>query len=187
MAVMIKNGTDVVTFLKSQHEDIKAMLDGVQNSLGAQRKEAFLGLRRTLAVHETAEEEIVHPAARHAIPGGEAIVEARLREETAAKKELTELEKLDVDSAEFISRFADLKQAIIAHAEAEEREEFSRLAASIDPDRLARMQKAAIFAEQIAPTRPHPGVQSAAANLLVGPFLSMMDRVRDSLSTRSKS
>jgi hypothetical protein len=179
MAVMIKNGTDVVTFLKSQHEDIKAMLDGVQNSLGAQRKEAFLGLRRTLAVHET--------AARHAIPGGEAIVEARLREETAAKKELTELEKLDVDSAEFISRFADLKQAIIAHAEAEEREEFSRLAASIDPDRLARMQKAAIFAEQIAPTRPHPGVQSAAANLLVGPFLSMMDRVRDSLSTRSKS
>jgi hypothetical protein len=34
-------------------------------------------------------------------------------------------------------------------------------------------------AEAIAPTRPHPGVQSAKANLLLGPPSAIMDRTRD--------
>jgi hypothetical protein len=36
-------------------------------------------------------------------------------------------------------------------------------------------------AEAIAPTRPHPDVESAKANLAVGPFASMLDRARDTI------
>jgi hypothetical protein len=36
-------------------------------------------------------------------------------------------------------------------------------------------------AEAIAPTRPHPGVESPMANLAVGPFVSLLDRVRDAI------
>ncbi|WP_239071904.1 hypothetical protein [Amycolatopsis sp. SID8362] len=34
-------------------------------------------------------------------------------------------------------------------------------------------------AEAVGPTRPHPGVESATANLLLGPPAAIMDRARD--------
>lgn len=185
MGTMISSGTDVVGFLKEQHQQIKAMFSDVIAAKGEARQKAFIALRRLLAVHETAEEEIVHPAARRALPDGEAIVDARLKEENAAKKALTELEKLDVDSAEFDSKFETLKSDVIAHAESEEQDEFARLANVLDQSRLDRMRKAAEFAEKVAPTRPHAGVESATANLLAGPFAAMMDRARDAMAKKN--
>jgi hypothetical protein len=44
------------------------------------------------------------------------------------------------------------------------------------------MAKAVRAAEAIAPPRPHPGVESAKTNLLVGPFASMLDRARDAIA-----
>lgn len=185
MGTWINSGTDVVTFLEEQHEQIELLFERVTMTQGSEREKAFYALRRLLAVHETAEEEIVHPAARRGLPDGEAVVEARLREENEAKQMLASLEDLDVDSAEFSSRFMALRASVLAHAEAEETFEFERLGSVIDPKRLETMRKAAEFAEAVAPTRPHPGVESAAGNLLAGPFASMLDRARDALSGKS--
>ena len=179
---MIGNGTDVVSFLESQHEQVKTMFAQVLRAKGEQRTKAFNQLRRTLAVHETAEEEIVHPAARRAIPDGDKIVEARLDEENKAKIALSELEKLDADSDEFESKFKTLQADVIAHAESEEKEEFAKLSNKLDEGRLEQMRRAAELAETVAPTRPHPGVESATANLLAGPFASMLDRARDAIA-----
>jgi hypothetical protein len=44
------------------------------------------------------------------------------------------------------------------------------------------MRAAVEFAEAVAPTRPHAGVESATANLLAGPFAAMLDRTRDAIS-----
>ena len=178
----IKTGDDVVSFLKDQHERIKRLFGQVLAATGAQRQEAFQQLRRLMAVHETAEEEIVHPAAKRALTDGETIVARRLHEENLAKKELTELEAVDTNTQEFETRLRALLAAVLAHAQAEEREEFAQLAARLEEPRLTRMRKAVELAEAIAPTRPHPGTESAAANLLAGPFLSMIDRARDALS-----
>jgi hypothetical protein len=41
------------------------------------------------------------------------------------------------------------------------------------------MGSAVRAAQAIAPTRPHPGVESAKLNFAVGPFASMLDRARD--------
>jgi hemerythrin superfamily protein len=183
---MMSNGIDVVSFLKEQHEEIKQLFHTVQKSNGAEREQAFYSLRRLLAVHETAEEEIVHPAARSGLPDGDSIVEARLAEEHEAKKVLAELENLDVDSMEFSKKLSLLEQSVLAHAMAEERLEFERLADVFDAERLQSMRKAAEFAEKVAPTRPHPGVESRAANLLAGPFASMIDRTRDVFSGKAQ-
>lgn len=185
MAIMISSGNDVVTFLKEQHELIKSLFGEVLTTSGEKRREAFFSLRRLLAVHETAEEQIVHPAARRALPDGESVVEMRLQEERDAKEILAGLENLDVDSQEFDTQFNRLRAAVIAHAEAEETREFDRLPAILDPKRLESMRRAAAFAEKVAPTRPHPGVESAVANTLVGPFASMLDRARDALSGKA--
>jgi hemerythrin superfamily protein len=181
----IERAEDVVSFLKAQHEEIKSRFQQVSSATGDQRQAAFDDLRRLLAVHETAEEEVVHPRAKQAITSGESIVDARLSEENEAKKVLAELEKLDVNSAEFDQLFATFREDVIAHAEAEEREEFAQLQLELDDTQLERMRNAVKLAEATAPTRPHPGVESAKANMLAGPFASMLDRARDAITGKS--
>jgi hemerythrin superfamily protein len=178
----IHSADDVVTFLKGQHQQIKSLFAQVKQSTGTEKEEAFTHLRRLLAVHETAEEEVVHPRARKALDHGESVIEARLEEENHGKEALSELEKLDVDSAEFDRMFAQFEQDIIAHAEAEEREEFNGLRAALEDDQLERMRKAVELAEKTAPTHPHAGVESASQNMLAGPFASMMDRAKDAIT-----
>ncbi len=175
----VNSAGDVVAFLTQQHEQIKSLFAQVESRRGEQRQEAFTSLRRLLAVHETAEEEVVHPKARSAVEGGEHIVDARLKEENEAKKMLSQLEGLDVDSPEFDEMIRTFKADVVAHAEAEEREEFSRLEAQLDDDQLQRMRRAAELAESTAPTRPHAGVESRSANMVAGPFAAMLDRARD--------
>lgn len=186
MGTQINSANDVVSFLKGQHNLVKTLFETVLTTRGEERTRAFYALRRLLAVHETVEEEIVHPAARRELPDGDAIVDARLDEENAAKVALTELERLNADSPEFDAKIRTLRSKVLAHAEAEEQEEFERIGAVLAPERLERMRKAAEFAEAVAPTRPHPGMgESAMGNMLIGPFVAMIDRTRDILSGKT--
>ncbi|WP_375486008.1 hemerythrin domain-containing protein [uncultured Mycobacterium sp.] len=177
----VKSSTDVTEFLVGQHERIKSLFAETLDASGKEREKSFIELRRLLAVHETAEEEVVHPRAKRKIADGDKVVSARLKEENEAKKVLTELEKLDVDSDEFTDQLTKLRDAVVDHAEHEEHEEFSKLEEELDQDELKRMGRAAELAEAIAPTRPHAGVESQAANMLAGPFAAMMDRARDAI------
>lgn len=172
---------DVVDFLVSQHEQIKASFAATLSASGKEREKAFVELRRLLAVHETAEEEVVHPRAKRKISGGAAVVDERLHEEHEAKTVLQQLEKLDVDSEEFTRMLTQLRDAVIEHAEHEERDEFSKLGQELSGDELERMGRAAKLAEAVAPTRPHAGVESQMANLAAGPFAAMLDRARDAI------
>lgn len=70
----LHNPADVVDFLTEQHQRIKALFNETLLAAGAERGEAFVRLRRLLAVHETAEEEIVHPRAGHELDNGREIV-----------------------------------------------------------------------------------------------------------------
>ena len=176
----VKSSEDVVKFLKEQHETIRRLFAETLGASVKERREAsFAELRKLLAVHETAEEMVVHPTARKEIPNGQAIVDARLNEENQAKQELSNIEKMDVMSDQFVTALTRLQQAVLEHAEHEEREEFDQLAREMKPEELQRMKTAVQASERIAPTHPHPGVESAAENLAVGPFASMMDRARD--------
>ena len=108
-------------------------------------------------MHETAEEMVVHPRARREIADGDAIVDARLHEEHAAKEQLSKLEGMDMGSKEFIDELTKFRDAVVEHAEHEENEEFSQAAAQLDAEELKRMAGAVQAAEAIAPTRPHAG------------------------------
>jgi hemerythrin superfamily protein len=176
----VQSTDDVVKFLKDQHNLIKDLFEEVFSaSDGKAREKAFVELRQLLAVHETAEEMVVHPRVRSEVASGEEIVEARLNEEHKAKEMLSKLESMDIDSKQFLDELAKFRDAVIDHAEHEENEEFNKLARKLDADDRKRMAKAVQAAEAIAPTRPHPGVESAKANFAVGPFASMLDRARD--------
>ncbi len=172
---------DVVQLLKRQHQEIRDLFAEVEAASGQGRREAFGRLVRLLAVHETAEEEVVHPAARRAFPSGDKVVDDRLREEREAKEVLSELDGMDTDDPDFMPTLMALRDDILAHADSEERLEFERLRESTEPHKLVRMAKAVRAAEAMAPTHPHPGTESAARSILLGPFAAVMDRTRDAV------
>jgi len=176
----VQSTDDVVKFLKGQHNLINDMFDEVLHASEPKaREKAFIDLRQLLAVHETAEEMVVHPRARREIKDGDSVVDARLEEEHEAKEQLSKIEDLDIGSQEFIDALTRFREAVVDHAEHEENEEFNKLQRKLDADDLKRMAGAVRAAEAIAPTRPHPGVESAKANFAAGPFASMLDRARD--------
>ncbi|MBI3691413.1 MAG: hemerythrin domain-containing protein, partial [Mycolicibacterium aromaticivorans] len=129
----VQSTTDVVDFLKHQHNLIKDMFDDVLSASESKaREKAFVDLRQLLAVHETAEEMVVHPRARHELTDGDNIVDARLAEEHEAKEQLSALERMDFDSQEFLDELMKFRDAVVEHAEREENEEFSQLQAELD-------------------------------------------------------
>jgi hemerythrin superfamily protein len=171
---------DAVELLIHQHEQIRSLLQEVDKTKGERRVEAFERLRRLLAVHETAEEEIVHPVVRRSLKNGHKVINARLEEENEGKKMLQALEKLGPSAQGFDALFAEFRKAVLEHAEHEEREEFPELRTHSSGER--RVMSAAIkAAEATAPTHPHPGVETATKNMLVGPFASVADRTRDAV------
>ena len=135
MAEMIVQSPDeVVTFLKAQHNLIEDMFDEVLHASDPQaREKPFIELRQLLAVHETAEEMVVHPRMRREAGDGDAIVDARLREEHEAKELLSQIEKLDITSQQFIDEVTKLRDAVLDHARHEEDEEFPVLSAKSTP------------------------------------------------------
>jgi hemerythrin superfamily protein len=170
--------TDAVDLLVHQHDEIRRLLRTVETSTGVRREHAFDRLRRLLAVHETAEEEIVHPLARHAMPDGDQVVRTRLAEENRGKRLLRELERMGTSAPSFEPMFARFQHAVLEHAEREEREEFPALRAR-GPAELRGMAAAIKAAEALAPTHPHPGVESATVNLMIGFVVAAADRFRD--------
>jgi hemerythrin superfamily protein len=169
---------DVIDLLKAQHGRIRDLFDQVMNSEGDERRDAFQDLVKLLAIHETAEEEIVHPVARR-LPGGDGIVDDRLAEEREAKELLAELDGMDVEDPRFLKSLDKLRMDVLTHARAEERYEFDRLKVEFSASQLRGFAAAVRAAEATAPTHPRPGVESATKNMLAGPMLAMVDRVRD--------
>jgi hemerythrin superfamily protein len=176
----VQREQNVIELLLSQHQQIRALFARVSQSTGEQKRDAFQELTRLLAVHESAEEQVVHPAARH--DAGDATVEARLQEENDAKRALSELYDLGVDAPGFDERFAAFEAAVLSHALHEEQEEFPLLRTKTDPDALVRMAGAVRAAEAVSPTRPHPAAgENPVANLVAGPPLAIFDRTRDAV------
>lgn len=176
---------DVVQIIKQQHEEVKRLFASITDAPPEGRSEPFQCLVRLLAVHETAEEEVVHPQVRR-VDGGEGVVQRRLDEESEAKKVLASLEDMDPSTDEFLAQIREFQSSVVDHAEHEEQEELPLLSRTTDQDQRRRMASALQTAESMAPTHPHPHApETATGNLVVGPFAAIADRVRDALRSDS--
>jgi len=94
--MIIESPDEVIAFLKAQHNLIEDMFDQVLYASDPQaREKPFVQLRQLLAVHETAEEMVVHPRVRREVDAADSIVDARLEEEHASHEETYEFPKLE--------------------------------------------------------------------------------------------
>ena len=170
---------DVVSLLLQQHQMIRTLCDEVTAASASNRQEPFQRLLRLMAVHEAVEEEIVHPFVRRRVQGAATAVADRLQEERAAKEMLVQLDAMGPAAAGFMPLFDQFRTAVLAHAEQEETSEFAGFREQTRPAERRAMAAAAKVAVALAPTHPHPGVETAGRNLLVGTPLAMIDRARD--------
>jgi hemerythrin superfamily protein len=177
---------DVVDLLLTQHARIEEQFLLVIGAVDEAKQQAFDDLVQLLAVHETAEEEVVHPLSRTIADAGDALVDDRLQEERQAKEMLKALLDTDVNSDGFDASLLLLRNAVLTHARYEERYEFPQLRAKVPADRLRRLADVVKVAEAVAPTRPHPGAESATANLITGPAMAVADQVRDLIREASR-
>lgn len=172
---------DIIRILLEQHGRIRELFEQVTEASGDRRKELFDELRALLAVHETAEEMVLRPMSAKA--AGD-VSDARNAEEAEANKLLAELEEMEPDSQEFGQAFANLRADVEKHAEAEEEEEFPQIVANCSTEERTDMGGRLRAVEKVAPTHPHPSTAgSPAAQWTVGPFASMVDRVRDAFGS----
>ncbi|MGH3916365.1 MAG: hypothetical protein ACRDTC_23595 [Pseudonocardiaceae bacterium] len=65
------------------------------------------------------------------------------------------------------------------HAYNEESYEFRYLCREVGSSQLPALAAAVEAADAVSPTHPHPGAESAIANLVVGPVMSLFDRPKN--------
>ena len=172
----------VIDVLLEQHARVRELFAQVGSAQGAAKQALFDELRELLAVHEAGEEMVLRPVTRKVV--GEDVAQACNDEEKQAAKVLADLEKLDVDSAEFAGRFAAFEQDVSNHAAYEEGEEFPHVMSMCDLDQQEKMAVRLVEAQRTAPTHPHPAAAgSTAAQYATAPFSALLDRARDAFSS----
>ncbi|MGV0625438.1 hemerythrin domain-containing protein [Mycolicibacter minnesotensis] len=178
----LRNRADVVGYLTAQHRRIKELFDETLLAAGPERAASFVRLRGLLAVHETAEEEIVHPRAARELEQGQTTVRRLLHDEQNARSTLGDLERVHVDSEFFTERLRELRDAVLAHGAREERDEFTELDGQLSDDELRCLDRAVVLSEAIAQARPAAAgvaeVSSAPHGLS---FAQMRDRAREAI------
>jgi hemerythrin superfamily protein len=169
-----------VAVIAEQHVELRRLMDSVAAGTAEESSQSFDRLVRLMAVHETAEEMVVYPAIRKMGEQGRRIADARSVEEDVAKRVLAKLEGMDRTSSEFQLAFLEFRADVEGHAASEEAEVFPLLAKVRDDE--PTMRKVFMLVEQLAPTHAHRlAPESALGNLLVGPFVSIVDRTRDAI------
>lgn len=176
----------IIDALRHDHDVIRKMFARLDTETGERRRELFQQLLSELVRHEVAEEAILRPVSKR--DAGEAIANARTKEEGRAEELLKEMEKLDPGSAEFTAKLAKLRREVERHAEAEETKEFPRVVKKETAERLEQMGRDYEAVKKAAPTRPHPSMPNTlVVNTVAGQLAAVMDRARDAVRDALKS
>jgi len=163
----------VVTLLTRDHQAVEDRFADFDAD-GEDLEELFWKLTDQLVRHEVAEEVVVYPVLRRA-PGGEAMAEARLAEQSEAEQQLARMAKLDTDSDEFLTELETLETAVTEHARHEEGEAFPLLTRTEPADRLVELGRRYEAAKTAVPSEPPlKAVDAAPADRVA----ALADRVR---------
>ncbi|MBW3557201.1 MAG: hemerythrin domain-containing protein [Actinobacteria bacterium] len=174
--------SDVIATLEADHRRVEALFKSYRLTTDEQRPQVLSDIVRELSVHAALEEQIVYPAIRAKLQQGSEEADHAIDEHQQIKQLLSDLERLDMDSAEHGDRFEGLIAAVQEHVSEEEGELFPQLRSALEPERLDQMGSLVDKARDLMPTHPHPNVPgTATAQLLAAPLASMTDHIRDFL------
>jgi hypothetical protein len=133
---------DVLDVLMEQHRRIEALFFEIDVATGERRQAVWDELVDLLSVHETAEDQVLHPVARDGIVGGFDVVRDLVDEERKIKQMLVRLIDAGVDSDGFDDAVSELRNAVLDHARNEERFEFPQLRDQVPAEQLRELAAA---------------------------------------------
>jgi hemerythrin superfamily protein len=156
---------DVIDVIAPQHAHVKTLLESVWQSTGQHRTAAFHTLRLTLALHETAEEQAIHPQALRQLGPYDRAANDRIAEEQTAGQTISALELVDVDSDQFNFTFGHFATSVTDHAAAEEADEWPALRHITDPAVINAMVGQMQAVPRLAEDRSAPGIQATFSEM----------------------
>jgi hypothetical protein len=111
----------LVAAVQEAHENIKSLLNAVAAG-GSDKQDAFAELALTVAAHEAAEQQIVHPLTERSVDGDSVAVQCR-DDEHHGEEVVDELTNMGVNHPRFDETFAQFREAVLKHASYEETSE----------------------------------------------------------------
>ncbi len=172
----------VLAHQRRDHEELDGLLRRLRTTRGDEQDEVLSRIARLVFPHAYAEEVVLWPAVRAALPGGEEITLRIEKEHQEVNEVFAAVDRNPSDDprrAQLLDRLHDLLQADLRD---EEDVLLPRLQAALDPVSLRRLGRRWALVQRTAPTRPHAVVsRRPPGNALSGPPLALIDRLRDRL------
>jgi hemerythrin superfamily protein len=173
--------TDAVKLLKNDHRTVESLFSRFESaSEPTQRKLLVEEIIRELSIHASLEEQFLYPAVQQSLPEGERLAREARQEHHEMKEALSDLDGMDGDHPELVSKVRGLIQDVNHHVAEEETEMFPRLQKALRKKRLREMGEAMEVGRLVAPTRPHPRAPDTPPGVVVaGAAAAVVDRARD--------
>ena len=176
--------TSLLVKQRLDHAELDRRLETVAATRGAEQDTALRALYRLTFPHAFAEESVMWPATRAALPDGEQLTLRNEEEHQEINEVAAGLERTSHDDpqrAVLVDRLIDLLRQ---DARDEEDLILPRLQAVLDRRRLRLLGTAWELVRRTAPTRPHPVVaRRPPGNAVAALPLTLIDRTRDRLDS----
>jgi hemerythrin superfamily protein len=165
---------------RDDHIELDRLLHELDGTTGAMQERVLRKIDRLVFSHAFAEESVLWPVLRRALPDGEALT-LRVEEE---HQEVNELVTTLETTPHGDPRRSELLTRLVAVLREDVRDEedvlFPRLQERVDAAELRRLGRQWELVRRVSPTRPHPTVsRRPPGNALSALPLSVLDRARD--------
>jgi hemerythrin superfamily protein len=172
---------------RRDHEELDGLMRTVRATAGAEQEEALTRMCRLVFSHAFAEEAVLWPALRRALPDGEALTLEVEREHQEINEIISAVDRSRPDDPgrdALIDRALGLLEEDVRD---EEDELFPRLQEVLDAQELQRLGRAWEVVRRTAPTRAHATVaRRPPGNVLAALPLTLIDRTRDALDAAAR-
>jgi hemerythrin superfamily protein len=167
---------------RRDHVELDALLRRLQATAGVEQDEVLTEVCRLVFSHAFAEEAVLWPAVRAALPDGEQLTLRIEREHQQINELMRRLEgsrHTDPGRGELLDQVVRLLDADVRD---EEDVLLPRLQTALAPAELDRLGRSWEAVRRMAPTRAHPVVsRRPLGNVLAALPLTLIDRSRDAL------
>ena len=170
-------GQDVLELLTAHHARMNRLFGRAAGSTGDDARMAFGDLAQLIAVHEIAEERMIHPLVRRLRPDDH-LADRLLDEESQISDALSDVVRAAAHG-HLDDTIGGLRDMVTAHSRREEHDEFPQLRRSVPVQERREMGRAVRAAEAAAAAEAGPRDPALAEPRAVA---QTADRVRDALA-----
>ena len=173
--------SSVLARQKRDHVELDRLLGQVQRSTPDKQDEVLTKIWRLVFRHAYAEETVLWPAIRAALPDGDGLT-LRIEQE---HQEINELAAALDSAAPPVQRQELIERLVMLQRQDVRDEEdvlLPRLAQAMSTQQLRRLGRTWEFVRRTAPTRPHPAVaRRPPGNVVAALPLAILDHARDAV------